>query len=66
MQDLRQPISAVSILIDESGKEIDKKSVTDTVNGSVPTTTTEKPKDSSDADKDKDKDKDNDKVSDDN
>ena len=56
MRDLRQPISAVSILIDESGKEIDKKSVTDTVKGSVPTTT-EKSKDSSDADKDKDKDK---------
>ncbi len=42
-------------LLDESGKEIDKKSGTFTVKGDA-TTTTEKPKDSSDADKDSDSD----------
>ncbi len=45
-------------LLDEDGKEIDKKSGTVTVKGSAPTTTTEKPKDSTDADKDKDADSD--------
>jgi hypothetical protein len=47
---------AEATLLDESGKEIDKKSGTFTVKGSAPTTTTEKPKDSSDSDKDADSD----------
>ncbi len=44
-------------LLDESGKEVDKKSGTFTVKGNPPTTT-EKPKSSSDSDKDKDADSD--------
>lgn len=40
-------------LLDESGKEVDKKSGTVTVTGSAPAATTEKPKDAADADKDK-------------
>ena len=45
-------------LLDDQGKELDKKSGTFSIKGSAPTTTTEKPKDSSDSDKDKDKDSD--------
>lgn len=47
---------AEATLLDESGKEIDKKSGTFSVKGDAPTSTTEKPKDSTDADKDKDSD----------
>ncbi len=46
-------------LLDETGKELDKKSGTFTVKGDS-TSTTEKPKSTSDADKDKDKDADSD------
>jgi hypothetical protein len=43
---------AEATLLDESGKEIDKKSGTFSVKGSATTTTTEKPKDSTDKDAD--------------
>lgn len=46
---------AEATLLDDTGKEIDKKSGTFTIKGSAPTTT-EKPTNSSDSDKDKDKD----------
>jgi hypothetical protein len=45
-------------LLDETGKEVDKKSGTFNVKGGAPATTTEKPKSSSDSDKDKDADSD--------
>ena len=55
---------AEAVLIDESGKEVDKKTGNFSVKGtSKPATTTEKPKDSSDSNKDKDADKDADSDS---